>query len=142
MCCYCEETLVGYTPIENEICIVKSPNDGLWYRAAAASQATENPSVFFCILVDYGQILEVGVQDIRRIPKRFVDYLPYIAQQAVLKEVKDVDIGERLDVRIRSLLPENSVVSARVVDRSDLLYIVDIPSVSKILKEERLLRSD
>ena len=141
MCRYAEGIAGGHIPAETEICIVKSPNDGLWYRAAAL-QAEANSSSFLCILVDYGQMLSVGVGDVRRIPKRFVELMPYVAQQAVLNDVKDGDVDEKLGARICSLLPENSFVSARVVGRSDLLYVVDIPSVGKILLQEGLLRAD
>lgn len=127
--------------MENEVCIVKSPKDGLWYRAAVL-RATDRPSVLLCILVDYGQMLAVAVKDIRRIPKRFVDYMPYMVQQAVLSQVKDGHIDEKLGARICSLLPDNSFVPVRVVARNDLLYVVDIPSVSKILLEEGLLCVD
>ena len=137
MCSYSEEILTGHTPVCNEVCIIKSPVDGLWYRAAMLSA---QGSEFAFILVDYGQLLSVAVGDIRRIPKRFVDSVPYIAQPAMLNEVRHVlELDDQLGARISALLPENSFVPLRVVSRNGRVYAVDIPSVSKILLEEGLL---
>lgn len=138
---YSEGIIIGHTPMEGEVCIVKSPEDGLWYRAAVL-QATDYS--WLCILIDYGQILTISSEHIRRIPKRFVDYMPFVAQRAMLNELKDIapeKIDERLVTRISTLLPENSFVSVRVVGQQDLAYVVEIPSVTKILLDEGLLKS-
>jgi len=139
---YSEGIIIGYCPIEGEICIVKSPKDGRWYRAAVL-QTTDSP-VVLCVLVDYGRIQTIAVEHIRKIPNRFINYIPFAAQQAVINELKDIapgDMNEKLAARVSALLPHNSFVTTRVVGRNDPLYVVEIPSITNILLEEGLLKS-
>jgi len=139
---YSEGILLAYVPKEGEICIVRSSKDKLWYRAAVL-EPTSCPTELMCILVDYGTIIIVASEHIRKIPKRFVDYLPFVAQQAVLKELQHIapeDVDKKLVARISALLPEKSFITARVVGRNDHMYVVEIPSISKILLDEGLLK--
>jgi len=136
---YSEEILFGYTPVNGEICIVQSPKDGRWCRAAVL-QPTDCNSVFLVFLVDYGEVLSIPVENMRRIPKRFVDCIPYIAHQAELNVCQGITkMDDKLRARVSALLPTNSRVSVRVVARSDVAYVVEIPSVSKVLREEGLV---
>ncbi|XP_064106799.1 tudor domain-containing protein 1-like [Macrobrachium nipponense] len=80
---YCE-SYVGscYEPRQGEMCLAKFSEDGLWYRAACIE-----PCLTSCLLVfvDYGNIEDVRMEDIRQITDTFLE-LPCIAHHAVLKD--------------------------------------------------------
>lgn len=140
---------LGHLPKVGEICLVFSKvEDGekmAWYRAVCLdiiSSDSLGGRRFLCLQVDYGRIVAADVSDIRRIPKRLVHHLPYVAQQAVLLGCDGMEaIPDALAARVAELLPEGSCVEARVVGRqseSELL-IVDVPSVSSALRQEGML---
>lgn len=136
---YAESVSRGFTPQSGEICIIRSSEDGHWYRAACLET---QPPVFLCYMVDYGKVLPVCFENIRRIPKRFVSFLPYQAATCVLKEMANVEpenISEKVVARVAELLPENKVVDATVVSFDGDVYVVDIPTVSSVLKKEGLI---
>lgn len=95
---------------------------------------------FWCLQVDYGDTHIVDIDDIRRIPKRLIDFLPYLAVHAILEETKSMEeVKMDLINRFSDILPKNSKVTVNVVSREEVTYIVRIPEVSDILSSEGLL---
>jgi tudor domain-containing protein 1/4/6/7 len=144
MTTYAEGLLVGFSPNAGEICMVRfsRPMDSspYWYRGACLQVVEEDGSKnYFMILVDFGNYAMVDHTDLRRIPKRFVNFCPFVAQQAVLKDVQNLDVSDALAERVAELLPLYSKVECKVVDREGPAYIIDIPSVSSVLRSEGLI---
>lgn len=82
----------------------------------------------------------IDLNYIRRIPKRLVSFLPYLAQHTILEGTENLEeIPQALSERVSDILSENSVVTVSVVGRQDHLYIVRIPQVSDVLSQEGLL---
>lgn len=130
----------GHTPKSSEICIALFP-DGKWHRAACL-EVIPDPSGtrFTCIEVDHGHMHVIDLEFIRRIPKRFVEFLPYLAQQTILEGTENMDqISAALSERFSDILSDNSIVSLTVVSRLDDIYIVRIPKVRDMLSQEGLL---
>ena len=123
------------------MCIVRSIEDEGWYRGACLQIISDgSTNSFEFILVDFGSIVTCSAEDVRRIPKRFVECLPYIAQHAILKGCENIsEVSENLAKRVAELLPVNTIVEVKVENRADTSYIVDIPSVYSVLKAEGLL---
>lgn len=136
---YASGIQLGYLPGVNEICMARSPSNGLWHRAACLMQVECYGSVSNChvILVDRGSVELLDIADIRRIPRRFVDFCPFIAHQALIKELSAVEtVDDKLADRIRELLPAGSRVETSVIGREDAAYVVSIPQVTKMMIEE------
>ena len=77
-----------HAPKLNEICIARFP-DGKWYRAACVNFSSGVAGTrYTCIQVDYGHLNLIGVEDIRQIPKRFVEFLAFQAHHTVLDGTK------------------------------------------------------
>ena len=69
----------------NEICIARFP-DGKWYRAACVNVTPEAAGNQYTFLqADFGHISVIDVDFIRRIPKRFVEFLPFQSFQCILE---------------------------------------------------------
>lgn len=99
--------------------------------------------LYFCIQVDCGKLHYIDVTQIRRIPKRFVDYLPYLAQQTILEGTETLQVVEtNLAHRFSELLPEGSIVTVTSAKRceGDEMYIVRLPEISATLTSEGLLQ--
>jgi tudor domain-containing protein 1/4/6/7 len=144
MTTYAEGLLVGFSPNAGEICMVRlrRPMDSspYWYRGACLQVVDEDGCKnYFMILVDFGDVVVVDHSDLRRIPKRFVDFCPFVAQQAILKDVQNLDVSDALAQRVAELLPLYSKVECKVVDRDGAAYVIDIPSVSSVLRSEGLI---
>ena len=134
---YASSLVLGHTPIEGEVCIVRSMEDEGWYRGACLQTASNS---FQFLLVDFGSMVTCFTDDVRRMPKRFVECLPYVAQHAILKGCENIpEIGEDLAKRVTELLPVNALVEVKVENKADTSYVVDIPSVYSVLKAECLL---
>jgi hypothetical protein len=138
---YASSVVLGHTPAEGEICIVRSMEDDGWYRGTCLQVFSGGSTNSFQFLqVDFGSIITCFADDVRRIPKRFVESLPYVAQHAILKGCENItEISENLVRRSKELLPVNAPVEVKVESRFDTSYIVDIPSVYSVLKAEGLL---
>lgn len=137
---YATAIVRGYGPKMNEICIARY-GDGKWYRSACID-VIEDPAGrrYMCIQVDYGETHIVDVDDIRRIPKRLIDYLPYLAQHTILEGTESMEeVKPELVTRFGEILPTNSKVTVSVISRVDIAYIIRIPEVSAILSSEGLL---
>ena len=144
MTTYAEGLIVGFSPNVSEISMVrfKRPMDSspYWYRGACLQVVDEdNSKIYFMLLVDFGDMAIVDCADLRRIPKRFVDFCPFVAQQAILKDVQNLDVSEALAQRVAELLPLYCKVECKVVDRDGVAYVIDIPSVSSVLRSEGLI---
>lgn len=124
----------------NLIYMVKYP-DGKWYRAVcveATSYGAGNSYGF--IQVDGGTYHCADVESVRRIPTRFVNFMPFLAQQGKLVEVESIpEVSEKLINRFSELLPAQSVVSAEVVRREELSYVVRLPEIGAVLSSEGLI---
>ena len=138
---YATSVALGHTPTEGEICIVRSLEDGDWYRGACVQVISGgSTNSFQFLLVDFGSVITCFADDVRRIPKRFVDGHPFVAQHAILKGCEHMEvISEILAKRVAELLPINAPVEVKVESRTDLAFVVDIPSVYSVLKSESLL---
>ncbi|XP_064105900.1 tudor domain-containing protein 1-like [Macrobrachium nipponense] len=136
---YCE-SYVGscYEPRQGEMCLAKFSEDGLWYRAACIE-----PCLTSCLLVfvDYGNIEDVRMEDIRQITDTFLE-LPCIAHHAVLKGVSEEGVKEAAKECIDKLLPQNTPVTADVEMTSDGVYKIDIPFVTETLIAEGLVKAE
>ena len=135
------KSVLGHSPVVGEICIVRSIEENNWFRGACLKriEGGSTPTFEFA-LVDFGDVIQVFPDDIRRIPKRFVDVLPYVAQAVILKGCENMEeVGPNLIKRVKELLPINSHVDVNVKIMDSNLYIVDIPSVSSVLKNEGLI---
>ena len=123
------------------MCIVRSIEDEGWYRGACLQIISDgSTNSFEFILVDFGSIVTCSAEDVRRIPKRFVDGHPFVAQHAILKGCEHMEVvSEILAKRVAELLPINAPVEVKVESRTDLAFVVDIPSVYSVLKSESLL---
>ena len=144
MTTYAEGLIVGFSPNVSEISMVRfrRPMDSspYWYRGACLQVVDEdNSKIYFMLLVDFGDMAIVDCADLRRIPKRFVDFCPFVAQQAILKDVQNLDVSEALAQRVAELLPLYCKVECKVVDRDGVAYVIDIPSVSSVLRSEGLI---
>lgn len=130
----------GYGPKLNEICIARYP-DGKWYRSACIDEIADPAGKrYMCIQVDYGETHIVDVDDIRRIPKRLIDSLPYQAQHTILEGTESMEeVKTELSTRLGELLPNNSQVTVSVVSHVEMAYVVRIPEISAILSSEGLL---
>ncbi|KAI9555491.1 hypothetical protein GHT06_018006 [Daphnia sinensis] len=137
---YATAIVRGYGPKMNEICIARYP-DGKWYRSACLDEIADPAGKrYMCIQVDYGETHIVDVDDIRRIPKRLIDYLPYQAQHTILEGTESMEeVKTELSTRLGELLPNNSQVTVSVVSRIEMAYVVRIPQISAILSSEGLL---
>ena len=138
---YAEGISRGHAPKLNEICIARFP-DGKWYRAACLDSHDAARSVYTCIQVDNGHVNLVDIAFIRRIPKRFVEFLAFQAHQAILEGTENIpQILHELTARFAEILPENSVKTISVVRRHDdgVALIVRIPEVGAILSQESLI---
>lgn len=131
----------SHVPQVGEVCLARSDSDGLWYRAACieiveAANGSEH-NKYLCLQVDYGEIIPVDFDGVRRIPKRFVNTLPCVAVQAVLKEFADYekDIDDNLMRVLQELLPRRSTVQLSVVRRDGYAYVVDIPEFGEKLAQ-------
>ena len=137
MSAYAETISRGHAPKAGEICIVQSSEDGAWYRAACM-QAEQ--STFLCFQVDYGKVVTASLEQIRRIPKRLVEFLPYQAAHCVLQQFdNEVEVPVKVMERVAQLMPSNDVFDVTVIKFIEDRYIVDIPSVSSVLKQEGLI---
>lgn len=133
---YIETTTdLGFSPAIAEICMVRSPRDGKWHRAALIeSDKDEFGFNYFFLLVDRADSIGVKVNDIRPIPKRFVECLPYMAVQAYLKETRGKEDVDAETVKlVTELLPPMTVTTATVIDREGDIYVVEIPAVTAAL---------
>lgn len=137
---YATAIVRGYGPKLNEICIARYP-DGKWYRSACIDEIADPAGKrYMCIQVDYGETHIVDVDDIRRIPKRLIDSLPYQAQHTILEGTESMEeVKTELSTRLGELLPNNSQVTVSVVSRVEMAYVVRIPEISAILSSEGLL---
>ncbi|KZS17360.1 Uncharacterized protein APZ42_016991 [Daphnia magna] len=137
---YATAIVRGYGPKLNEICIARYP-DGKWYRSACIDEIADPAGKrYMCIQVDYGETHIVDVDDIRRIPKRLIDSLPYQAQHTILEGTESMEeVKTELSTRLGELLPNNSQVTVSVVSHVEMAYVVRIPEISAILSSEGLL---
>ncbi|XP_068233277.1 tudor domain-containing protein 1-like [Palaemon carinicauda] len=135
---YCESHVGAYyEPRQGEMCLAKFSEDGLWYRAACIKPGLVSSHVVF---VDYGNLEEVPMKDLRQITDVFLE-LPCIAHHAVLKGVSEDDVQEGAKKCIAELLPQYTPLKADVEFTSDGVYVIDIPSVSETLIAEGLAKS-
>lgn len=123
----------GHVPKLNEVCIARFA-DGNWYRAACVDVSPNaKETLFTCIQVDYGYIDKIDIPFIRRIPKRFVEFLPFQAHHAILEGFETIEIvSKELVVRLAEILPTNSVRTVNIVRRHDdhVAFVVRIPDVN------------
>lgn len=147
MAAYKGGTSFGHTPKVGEVCLVLSPllvedeeGEGklVWYRAACLYMIESDS--YLCILVDYGRIVAVDSICIRRIPKRLVHFLPFVAQQAVLLGLEEGDVTEELVQRFKQLVPDGCQIEARVCKKEGEGYVIELPSIASILLQEGLLK--
>lgn len=140
MAIYAESISRGHSPKMNEICIARYA-DGKWYRSACVDITEDvGGSVYSCVQVDCGNIQIIDVDSVRRIPKRFVEFLPFQAHQAILEGTETIEVIQpELATRVFEILPANCVRTVSVVGRFDIAFIVRIPEVSDILVKESLL---
>ena len=134
MTTYGQTLVVGHSPSLNEICMVRDSD--CWHRAACIQAgATEQAMV---VLVDSGETQCKVVTDILRIPKRFVDWCPFMANLSILNELRDnleSPHNEKMRAIAAELLPPGSCVSLQIVAReADGTVYVDMPHLSTALK--------
>ncbi len=146
---YANSQMVGFAPTEGEICLLRlaSPSsDAVTWRRAACLESTEQMGVksFYLILVDSGEMVAgAEVSDLRRIPKRFVEGCPYLAHHAILRPTQHLEvISAPLMERTAQLLPDGCEVDAEIVGRDAAAYVVEIPSVTNLLRAESLLTAE
>lgn len=139
MAAYANSVSLGHVVEENLIYIVRYP-DGKWYRAACIEIASDGAGNAYGFLqVDRGQIHYTTIDHIRRIPARFINYLPFLCHQVELAEVETInDPPAKLTNRFKELLTEKPVVEAEVV-KSGEFYVIRLPEISAILSQERLI---
>ena len=149
MTSYAESQLVDFNPSEGEMCLLRRapslPSKSAtpdWFRAACL-RVSEDKDVksFLLILVDSGEVVEdASVCDLRRIPKRFVTWCPYLAHHAILRPTLHMEnVSLQLMERTAQLLSPGSEVDAIIVERNGPAYVVDIDSVTNVLHSESLL---
>ncbi|XP_046653473.1 uncharacterized protein LOC124344087 [Daphnia pulicaria] len=136
---YAKAIARGHGPKLNEICLALYP-DGKWYRSVCLDVIADPAgSRYMCLQVDYGETHIIDIDDIRRIPRRFIDFLPYLAQHAILEGTDAMEeVKQDLVTRFSDILPKNSKVTVSVVSRVEITYIVRIPEVAEILASEGL----
>lgn len=136
---YAKAIARGHGPKLNEICLALYP-DGKWYRSVCLDVIADPAgSRYMCMQVDYGETHIIDIDDIRRIPRRFIDFLPYLAQHAILEGTDAMEeVKQDLVTRFSDILPKNSKVTVSVVSRVEITYIVRIPEVAEILASEGL----
>lgn len=131
---YADGVSMGHTPGEGEICLVQS--EGAWYRAACLD--LNDPHLV--LLVDYGKMMHARSADIRRIPKRFVAGLPFLASHSILKGFEnEEEPASNVSARVSQLLPFGEVVDVTFIRRDGDAIVLDIPAVSAVLKSEGLI---
>lgn len=104
----------------------------------------EEKTLFVCVQVDYGSMIYQDVHNLRRIPKRFVNPLPYLAIQGILKEATQMfetnaPLNEKLRKRLPELLPVKTVLNVNIVRPEAGAYIIEIPEIGEKLVSEGLL---
>jgi hypothetical protein len=97
-------------------------------------------SRYVCHQIDYGEEHAIEANDIRRITKCLVDFVPYLTQHAILKGTESLEECEpKLVNRLKKILCVNTVVDVVVVSRLDVSYVINIPKVSCTLSFEKLI---
>ena len=142
---YAEGIARGHAPKLNEICIARFP-DGKWCRAACKNVISNAAgTIYNCIQVDYGATHFLGIDFIRQIPRRFVEFLPLQAHRALLEGTENIhQQSPELVGRLDELLPVNSLKTLSIVRRQvngivrtpRETLIVRMPDVRAILSKE------
>ena len=71
------------------------------------SPKMRNATRYLMMQVDFGKIVCAIPQDIRRTPKHLIEFLPFVAQQVVLRGCEGKkSVSDTLAARLCELLPE------------------------------------
>uniref|UniRef100_T1PJN9 Tudor domain protein n=1 Tax=Musca domestica TaxID=7370 RepID=T1PJN9_MUSDO len=126
----------GYAPRQDELCIVKYNEDGLWYRGRCLEVVGDGyPTILF---IDYGNVSIVHIDDIRRYPTQFT-YPIYTADCEI--EGLPESCNEEIVAKLEELIPHGSIVKCNRVKAfsDDHFYSISMPDVIQRLSKCGLL---
>lgn len=133
---YAEKTTETYTPREQELCLVKYEEDGVWYRAECIEVVGDgHPSVLF---IDYGNVTLAKIENIRKFPKEFA--YPCFTSSCLIQGLPE-ELDDKAVQKLTELIPINEkLVLEKVVSVVESeINQVEISKVVDILKAESLI---
>ncbi|XP_045478078.1 uncharacterized protein LOC123683213 [Harmonia axyridis] len=121
-----------YEPDDSEM--VLGYFEGGWYRALVLEKSDNG--IYQVLFVEYGNILEITKNEIRRFPAEFKD-IPFLGLSCKL----NVANTEKVRLRLEELLEPDNIYEINFISYSldTLQYTVDIPKITEILKKEGLM---
>ncbi|XP_063221647.1 uncharacterized protein LOC134530599 isoform X2 [Bacillus rossius redtenbacheri] len=121
-----------YHPLVDEVCIAKFHADGQWYRAVCLS-AAPGASTRKLMFVDYGNVEDVEVTDIRKMDPQFIK-LPVLVEKCNIKGV-----GERnklVEKIVKEKILTSKLYDIKITKHLPTHYEVEIGLVTAALQAE------
>ncbi|XP_061393740.1 protein vreteno [Musca vetustissima] len=126
----------GYAPRQDELCIVKYNEDGLWYRGRCLEVVGDGyPTILF---IDYGNVSMVHIDDIRRYPTQFT--YPIYTADCEIQGLPE-SCNDEIVAKLEELIPHGSVIKCKNVKAfsDDHFYSISLPDVIQKLNKCGLL---
>ncbi|XP_077366630.1 tudor domain-containing protein 15 [Festucalex cinctus] len=116
-------------PLQNDesCCVVKSPQDGKWYRASIQERHKDHANV---VLVDYGVTIQVKLNLLQRIMPEYVELEGQAFRCSLRNQAELVGTPDEISNYLRSFMASCDNLRCQVVSQSNdgnkLLNVVDL----------------